>query len=396
MENEDRVSGNAGGELTRASSGDDMRPSYWLDACEDIPCDLVDFDSCAVTDSGDSISNQDGLVNDFFGGIDHILESIKNGGGLPLPPFTDTNATVNGNCTLGRDGWFQNGTSADSKMQSEDSFVQSNGKEKKALVLVESCGKRSEACKRYQVGNGNKLVDMNGDQRLVHFSRDDGVQKLENRDSEGSRERGNDCEERVSKRARLGNYNKDRCYSSRGQYHPKDRDRSSSRKRPRDWEEIDGRDRDIVRRREHHNGNRRDARDRDWRDREPKGYWERDRLGTSEIIFRPGTWEADRHKEGKVANDKNHECNARAEMKSEEPKEIIPQEQARQYQLDVLEQAKKKNTIAFLETGAGKTLIAVLLIKSICDDLQRENKKLLAVFLVPKVPLVYQVIYFGD
>ena len=47
--------------------------------------------------------------------------------------------------------------------------------------------------------------------------------------------------------------------------------------------------------------------------------------------------------------------------------------------------------IAFVETGVGKILIAVSLIKSIYDKMIKENKKMFAVFLVPKVPLVYQV-----
>jgi endoribonuclease Dicer len=353
MENEARVSGNLGGELTRASSAEDVRPSYWLDACEDIPCDLVDFDTCPVPDSADNVSNQDGLVSDFFGGIDHILESIKNGGGLPLPQLPDSNSTVNGG-----DGWFQ-------VDPTEGSFPPSDGThkeitEKKAVPVVED-----------------------------NSSRENGVQKVENRGSE-------DGEERFSKRARIGNYKKERCYSSRVQYHPKDWERCLSRKRPRDWDENDRRDRDNVRRREHYSCNRRDGRDRDWRERDAKGYWERDRLGSGDMVFRLGAWEADRNKEAKAANDKNQESDVRAERKSEEPKEKIPQEHARQYQLDVLEQAKKKNTIAFLETGAGKTLIAVLLMKSVCNDLQRFNRKMLAVFLVPKVPLVYQVLYFGE
>ncbi|PNX70274.1 endoribonuclease dicer 1-like protein [Trifolium pratense] len=44
---------------------------------------------------------------------------------------------------------------------------------------------------------------------------------------------------------------------------------------------------------------------------------------------------------------------------------VEEQQKARQYQLDVLEQAKNKNTIAFLETGSGKTLIVVLLINAL-------------------------------
>ncbi|XP_020272095.1 endoribonuclease Dicer homolog 1-like [Asparagus officinalis] len=74
----------------------------------------------------------------------------------------------------------------------------------------------------------------------------------------------------------------------------------------------------------------------------------------------------------------------------EEKKEKPAEEQARKYQFDVLEQAKQKNTIAFLETGAGKTLIAVLLIKSLYNDMLKQDRKMLAIFLVPKFPLVYQ------
>ncbi|XP_050249563.1 endoribonuclease Dicer homolog 1 [Quercus robur] len=374
--------------------GEDVRaPSYWLDAYEDIPCDFADFDAdtSIVPDSAvDNISH-----NDFFGGIEHILDSIKNGSGLPLPQVSGTNTNANGNstligngildCPIG-DGWFQNENGISGVSVSK---VQAEGEEKGSIVQSKEVVENGNGdCKHYEADNGN------GEQRLVHSLREDGVQKVENRGGEWSRERGSiDSEERCSKRAKLGNYKNDRPYSSRGQWqhHNKDRERGSSRKRSqRDWDDGDRRDRDNGRRREHYNSNRRDGRDRDWRDREAKGFWERDRTGSNELVFRVGTWEAERNKEGKVANDKNQECNGKDEVKPEEPKEKIPQEHARQYQLDVLEQAKNTNTIAFLETGAGKTLIAVLLLKSICNDLQRQNKKMLAVFLVPKVPLVYQ------
>lgn len=136
---------------------------------------------------------------------------------------------------------------------------------------------------------------------------------------------------------------------------------------------------------------RRESRDREWRDREAKGYWEREKPGSKEIVYRVGAYESAQNKDAnKVESEKNQECNVRVEKNVESNKEKNLEERARHYQLEVLEQAKQKNTIAFLETGAGKTLIAVLLIKSICDRLQQQNKKVLAVFLVPKVPLVYQ------
>ncbi|KDP28399.1 hypothetical protein JCGZ_14170 [Jatropha curcas] len=383
---ETRVSG------TLAGGG----PSYWLDACEDISCDLidnfVDFDTSIVQGSIDDTSNQDNLVNDFFGGIDHILDSIKNGSGLPL--IADSNNTssngtpaIVGNgiqdCNVG-DGWFKNETAAFCTSTNENTPLQSNGNGK---INFESNGQVEN------FSNGLNSLDRRVEESLNSLN--SSIKENGNKGSvEGLRERGFDGEERCCKRARITSYknDRDRQYSSRGQYDPRDRDRSSNRKRLRDWDDIDrrDRDRDHPRRNRYNGGSRRDGRDRDWKDREQRGYWERDRSGSNEMVFRIGTWEADRNKEGKETNDKDHECNGKQEKKSEESKEKLPEEQARQYQLDVLEQAKKKNTIAFLETGAGKTLIAVLLIKSLCNDLQRQNKKMLAVFLVPKVPLVYQ------
>lgn len=62
---------------------------------------------------------------------------------------------------------------------------------------------------------------------------------------------------------------------------------------------------------------------------------------------------------------------------------------ARSYQLEALEAAIKKNTIVFLETGSGKTLIAIMLLRS-CAYLLRKPSPFIAVFLVPKVVLVKQ------
>ncbi|TYH62950.1 hypothetical protein ES332_D07G156200v1 [Gossypium tomentosum] len=357
MEEEGRVSGGNGS-------------SYWLDACEDISCDLisdfVDFDAPIVQDSVDNTSNQD-----FFGGIDHILDSFKNGAGLPPVGSNGDSSVVNGNGIhdpVAGDGWSPNELSGVSKDLPDNSVPPSNGVEKKI---------GSKGQERSCDDSNSSLFD--------YSNKDNGVHRDDKRSSE-SRDRGLDSEERCSKRARANGCKSDRQYSSRGQYYPRDRERCSARKRVRDWDEIDRRDREHVRRREHYYGGNR----RDGREREPRGYWERDRSGSNEMVFRLGTWEADRQREGKVANDKTPECNGKMEKKVEQPKEKLLEEQARQYQLDVLEQAKRKNTIAFLETGAGKTLIAVLLMKSISDDLQKHNRKMLSVFLVPKVPLVYQ------
>ncbi|OIW21387.1 hypothetical protein TanjilG_02532 [Lupinus angustifolius] len=371
-------------------SGDDPvvgDGSYWVDACDDF----IDFDvsSIVVTsscpDQPDNSSNQD-----FFGGIDQILDSIKNGCGLPLDDNvvdvvvhsnSNSNLTVPASTTptplLSND--------ASSKLQSltssEDGFVKNNG----LLVGEKHASDESSECNKVSNGvEGGIVVGYSEEGRGLNRGRD----LVKEHDVEGG-------EERYSKRARLGNYKNERHYSGRVNYQAKERDRCLSRKRPRDRDEIDRRERDKdgVRRREHC-GARRDVRDRDWRDRESRGYWERDKSGTNDMVYRTGSWEADRTREENMANDAKQESNVKVEKTGEEAnekaKEKVPEEKARQYQLDVLEQAKNKNTIAFLETGAGKTLIAVLLIRSIHESLQNQNKKMLAVFLVPKVPLVYQ------
>jgi endoribonuclease Dicer len=50
----------------------------------------------------------------------------------------------------------------------------------------------------------------------------------------------------------------------------------------------------------------------------------------------------------------------------------------------------KENIILYLETGGGKTLIAVLLMKSLAHNLRLKGDKRIAVFLVPTVILVHQ------
>ena len=66
----------------------------------------------------------------------------------------------------------------------------------------------------------------------------------------------------------------------------------------------------------------------------------------------------------------------------------------REYQLELFELAKKQNTIAVLDTGSGKTLIAVLLLRWIIDqELERRaagEPPKISFFLVQSVTLVYQ------
>ncbi|XP_047176207.1 endoribonuclease Dicer homolog 2-like [Vigna umbellata] len=62
---------------------------------------------------------------------------------------------------------------------------------------------------------------------------------------------------------------------------------------------------------------------------------------------------------------------------------------ARSYQLEALDKAIRENTIVYLETGSGKTLIAIMLLRSYAHHL-RKPSPFIAVFLVPQVVLVAQ------
>ncbi|KFY44085.1 hypothetical protein V495_03629 [Pseudogymnoascus sp. VKM F-4514 (FW-929)] len=66
----------------------------------------------------------------------------------------------------------------------------------------------------------------------------------------------------------------------------------------------------------------------------------------------------------------------------------------REYQIELFERAKTRNTIAVLDTGSGKTLIAALLLRHVIDEeLERRangGDKRIAFFLVDSVALVFQ------
>lgn len=338
--------------------------SYWLDACEDISCDefihnFVDFGTASgaglLPEPLCSASIQDdSSLNDpcFFRGIDQIFDSIKNGGGLPSCGSNKSSAVPNEQLAL-------------------------------ALETTGSFGLRNKnyGCKSHAhhvgptavTGSNVKHIKSEDRENSLDCKRNTCRYGVEHDSLHGDESYGN------GKRARVAEVNIERW----------GRQRPLNWKRPRDLDDLASCQRDQVRRRDQRHGSSR--KDRDCK--EAKGYWERDKE-KNEMVYRLGSWESDRTDEDKMPLEKGYQNNARIEKKPEEQKETVklPEEQARQYQLDVLEQAKKKNTIAFLETGAGKTLIAILLMKSVWSEMQRQNKKMLAVFLVPKVPLVYQVI----
>ncbi|XP_054796957.1 endoribonuclease Dicer homolog 2 isoform X2 [Prosopis cineraria] len=76
-------------------------------------------------------------------------------------------------------------------------------------------------------------------------------------------------------------------------------------------------------------------------------------------------------------------------MEIDAPTFADPLSFARSYQLEALEKAIRQNTIVFLETGSGKTLIAIMLLRSYAY-LLRKPSPFVAFFLVPKVVLVKQ------
>lgn len=88
----------------------------------------------------------------------------------------------------------------------------------------------------------------------------------------------------------------------------------------------------------------------------------------------------------------DEQLSIRTLMAKQESAEIV--KNPREYQLELFERAKKENTIAVLDTGSGKTLIAVLLIRWMIDqELEARaagRKPKITFFLVASVTLVFQ------
>lgn len=66
-----------------------------------------------------------------------------------------------------------------------------------------------------------------------------------------------------------------------------------------------------------------------------------------------------------------------------------PRKKARKYQLELCRRALEENVIVYLETGCGKTHIAVLLIYEMSHLIKKPQKQI-CVFLAPTVALVHQ------
>ncbi|XP_039124414.1 endoribonuclease Dicer homolog 3a-like isoform X1 [Dioscorea cayenensis subsp. rotundata] len=73
-----------------------------------------------------------------------------------------------------------------------------------------------------------------------------------------------------------------------------------------------------------------------------------------------------------------------------EPKKQCKDFEPRSYQVEVFDVAVRRNTIAVLDTGAGKTMIAVMLIRHFIDEAMATGDGRRVVFLAPTVHLVTQ------
>ncbi|KAL0355923.1 UNVERIFIED_CONTAM: Endoribonuclease Dicer1 [Sesamum radiatum] len=242
----------------------DGRPSYWLDACEDVSCDdyFVDFEPATITSIPEPESHSHGgcHVTCFFGGVDRTVDNIKNGNS-DLPTHTITNPSRNplqNSCSSAQQALVQ-----DQHSVSRPAIVNGNGKRPSIY---------SNGFKNDETDNGkihNEFYD--SDQRHD--------KKIRGRDPKKER--------RIWERA-------------------------PGRKRQRGWDdpEADGQVRDKLRRRERYSTG--GWKERDYR--EARGYWEREKE-TNELVFRIGSWESCRNRDEKVNSQKSNKCTGSSEEK---------------------------------------------------------------------------------
>ena len=101
-------------------------------------------------------------------------------------------------------------------------------------------------------------------------------------------------------------------------------------------------------------------------------------------MLRQARIDIDRPRKSKTEGDE--QLSIRQLMAEQESLSIITD--PREYQIELFERAKEQNTIAVLDTGTGKTLIAVLLLRHVLDQ-ELENRQAglkprVAFFLVGK------------
>lgn len=73
-------------------------------------------------------------------------------------------------------------------------------------------------------------------------------------------------------------------------------------------------------------------------------------------------------------DEEESEIATESETEDQEPEDSRKINTARPYQVELLERAKKRNTIVCLGTGTGKTFISVMLIKELAHEVRETYK----------------------
>lgn len=90
------------------------------------------------------------------------------------------------------------------------------------------------------------------------------------------------------------------------------------------------------------------------------------------------------------STDEKERNGAEDDLKEQSSRKDLIDFSPRRYQRKVFDVAMRRNTIAVLETGAGKTMIAVMLINDVGRSIKSSGLKKLIIFLAPTVHLVQQ------